>query len=360
MRPLENNVVFLGIFNFTEGLLRPIALSIMKIQTSVIAYWLNPASQLFILMFGVILFSSCKKNIAVPPNTVAEVVIEVNPSYFLTAGLSQTISKETRTFNGTSIECYKIITNNTPTDHAMGPWCPTNILDGADKGGVWFEGGKLYDVDGSFIKNMASFYNSTTWQLYNTATGKINVTDTKDKCEAAARPNVDPAYRNFCVECQPSYYQGLKKIFYIPVKPQKASNTMPIMGMGMVVGIAFNGINFDPPAPTQAILGAFTLAPMDDAGGHVNGAVGYHYHAATGKSTSIKQTDGHASMIGYAMDGYGMFQQLDASGKEPADLDANRGHYDTVRGYHYHVASAGSNKFINGFRGLPGSFSVSF
>ena len=82
MRPLENNVVFLGIINFTEGLLRPIALSIMKIQTSVIAYWLNPASQLFILMFGVILFSSCKKNIAVPPNTVAEVVIEVNPSYF--------------------------------------------------------------------------------------------------------------------------------------------------------------------------------------------------------------------------------------------------------------------------------------
>jgi len=113
LRPLENNVVFLGIFNFTEGLLRPIALSIMKIQTSVIAYWLNPASQLFILMFGVILFSSCKKNIAVatntvPPNTVAEVVIEVNPSYFLTAGLSQTISKETRTFNCTSIECYKM------------------------------------------------------------------------------------------------------------------------------------------------------------------------------------------------------------------------------------------------------------
>ena len=88
-----------------------------------------------------------------------------------------------------------------------------------------------------------------------------------------------------------------------------------IGGMGVVVGIAFNGVNFDPPAPTQAILGAHTLAPMDDAGGHVNTAAGYHYHAATGKSKKITQTDGHAAMIGYAMDGYGMYENLDASGK---------------------------------------------
>ena len=53
-------------------------------------------------------------------------------------------------------------------------------------------------------------------------------------------------------------------------------------------GVAFNGVNFDPPAPTQNILGAHTLAPMDDAGGHVNAGAGYHYHAATGKSKKIK------------------------------------------------------------------------
>lgn len=41
--------------------------------------------------------------------------------------------------NGSTVECYKIVSNNTPTDHVQGPWCPTNINDGIDKGGVWFE-----------------------------------------------------------------------------------------------------------------------------------------------------------------------------------------------------------------------------
>jgi YHYH protein len=287
------------------------------------------------------------------------VVIEVDPTHFLTAGLTESITKVSQKLaDGSTVMCYKIISNNTPSDHTQGPWCPTNINDGIDKGGIWFEGGKLYDVDGLFIKNLATFYSNTTWKLYNATTGVINVTDTKAACEAAARPNVDPLYKNYCVQCLPSYFPGIKKIYYIPVKPVKSNNTIPILGMGGVVGIAFNGINFDPPAPTQAILGAYTLAPFDDAGGHVNGATGYHYHATTGKSTKIKQSDAHAAMIGYAMDGYGLFENLDESGKESTGLDASRGHYDSKRGYHYHVANAGSNSFINSFRGVPGSFSV--
>ena len=304
------------------------------------------------------LFVSCSKSDNVSSTTDA-VIIEVNPDYFIQAGLAESITKVSKTLsNGSTVECYKIVSNNTPTDHIQGPWCPTNINDGIDKGGVWFEGGKLYDVDGPFIKNLATFYSNTTWKLYNSITGEINVTSTKEGCLAAARPDVDPNYKNYCVQCLPSYFPGIKKTYYIPVKPIKATSVTPIMGMGITVGIAFNGINFDPPAPTQAILGAFTLAPFDDAGGHVNGVTGYHYHAATGKSKKIIQTDGHAAMIGYAMDGYGIFELLDESAKESTDLDASRGHYDTKRGYHYHVASAGSNSFINSFRGLPGSFSV--
>jgi hypothetical protein len=45
------------------------------------------------------------------------------------------------------------------------------------------------------------------------------------------------------------------------------------------------------------ILAAYTLAPFDDAGGHINLAAGYHYHAATGLTTQIAQTDGHAAMM---------------------------------------------------------------
>ena len=86
-------------------------------------------------------------------------------------------------------------------------------------------------------------------------------------------------------------------------------------GMGGVAerGVAFNGIRFDAPAPTDAILGAYTLAPLDDAGGHINLHAGYHYHAATGLTTS-RQHDDHEAMIGYAMDGFGIYAQLDSSG----------------------------------------------
>jgi hypothetical protein len=116
-------------------------------------------------------------------------------------------------------------------------------------------------------------------------------------------------------------------------------------------GIAFNGVVFDAPAPTSIILAAYTLAPFDDAGGHINIGAGYHYHAATGKSTKISQSDGHAAMIGYALDGFGIYERLSAAGTEYTDLDASRGHYDATRGYHYHVDKAGSNNFINSLAG---------
>ncbi|MFP3398777.1 YHYH protein, partial [Brevibacterium sp. SIMBA_078] len=76
--------------------------------------------------------------------------------------------------------------------------------------------------------------------------------------------------------------------------------------------IAFNGVRFDAPAPVSNILGAYTLAPFDDAGGHINPHAGYHYHAATGLTTKIEQDDGHAPMIGYALDGYGIYANTDA------------------------------------------------
>ena len=258
----------------------------------------------------------------------------------------------------------------------MGPWCPTNISDGAEAGGVWVEGGEIYDVDGAFIENLATFYDDDTWQMYD-ANGDIFRTKTKEDCANAANPNVGVEYKNFCVECLPSFLTDITQEYLIPVTPVRTATTQAFGGGGrpgggaggrpdgpprgrpaggaggrpgggmMVRGVAFNGIRFDGPAPTDAILGAYTLAPFDDAGGHINLHAGYHYHAATGVSTKITQADGHAAMIGYAMDGHGIYERLDANGKEATDLDDCRGHYDEVRGYHYHVDKAGANNFIN-------------
>ncbi len=154
-----------------------------------------------------------------------EVTVEVNPDFFIQDGLLEPITKvDYKLADGSTVTCYKIVTNSTPSEHAMGPWCPTNINDGADKGGIWMESGKVYDVDGAFVKNLATFYKDSKWKMYN-ADGSINVTTTKEACDAAARPDVDPAYQNFCVQCMPSYVEGLKQIFYIPVTPVVATNS---------------------------------------------------------------------------------------------------------------------------------------
>ena len=312
-----------------------------------------------ILVFASIIVSliSCKKDDTTSTGST-DTVINVDAANFLTSTGSVVITTENRTLsNGTTAPCYKIVTKSTPADHAMGPWCPTNISDDATKGGIWLSGGNVYDVDGAFIQNLATFYNDPTWQMYNTSTGAITRTLTQADCAAAANPNVGTQYKNYCVECLPSYVSTLTNTFYIPVTPVKLSTSYTFAtGPGGAAGpssrgIAFDGVVFDAPAPVNVILAAYTIAPFDDYGAHINLNAGYHYHAATGLTKKITQTDGHAAMIGYAMDGFGIYERLSVAGTEYTDLDANRGHYDTTRGYHYHVDKAGNNNFINGLAG---------
>ena len=316
---------------------------------NVSTHWLS----LFILAF---LFFSCKEEEeTITPDAVT---IQVDANLFLTNGLSEPITIVSKTLSdGSTADCYKIVTKGIPSDHQMGPWCPTNTLDDATKGGIWINKGIVYDVDGAFIKNLSTFYNDKTWMMYNPTTGVIQKTNTQAECQAAANPNVGAEYKNYCVECLPSYIANLTHTYYIPVTPRPSTSPIsfgqgPMSSGPSVRGLAFNGVVFDAPAPTNVILAAYTLAPFDDAGAHINLGAGYHYHAATGMTTKITQPDAHASMIGYAIDGYGMFERLSPSGIEPTDLDNSRGHYDAIRGYHYHVDKPGANNFINSLRGV--------
>ncbi len=291
-----------------------------------------------------------------------ELVVNVEASYFTSNDVTITTVPCTLS-DGTETDCYQIVTNSTPSDHEMGPWCPDNIADDALAGGIWLEGGEVYDVDGAFVENMATFYNDTNWLMYD-ANGDIYITDTEDDCINAANPNVGDEYENFCVECLPSYITDLTQTWTIPITPVLQGNPVLFTTAGgpggppgqgnsapSTRGVALNGIEFSAPAPVDNILGAYTLAPFDDAGGHINVHQGYHYHAATGFSTKVAQEDGHAALIGYALDGNGIYELLDADGSSPTDLDELRGHTDVTRGYHYHVDEAGNNNFINGLKG---------
>lgn len=253
--------------------------------------------------------------------------------------------------NGETVSCYSIPISGSPSDHDVGPFCPRNISDGDDVGGIWLESGEVYDVDGSFIESLAEFYDDVVWQLFDPDTGDVFVTDSQVACEAAAQPNVPAQYNNYCVECSLDYYGGgVAQVVLIPVVPTPRDAEAEIGGMNSI-GVALNGVIMDPPAPVDAILGGYTIAAFDDCGGHVNPVAGYHYHAALGCPTDVAQSDGHAPLIGYALDGYGIHAMVDENGEESVGLDVCRGHDDAVRGYHYHVASPGENMFIGCFAG---------
>ena len=277
---------------------------------------------------------------------------EVDASLFVDAAIVGEITEEDCILSGgTETTCIRFSVNTDPIDHAAGPWCPSTITAGPEAGGIWPEGGQLYDVDGSFVENLDTFYDDDFWQMYDDQ-GNVRITETREACAAAANPNVGAEYANYCVECQTSYLEPEATITYvIPKVPVLVSGTGATSDP---LGVAFNGISFAPAAPTDRILAAYTLAPFDDCGGHVNLNVGYHYHEATGCGTQVTQPDGHAPMIGYALDGFPFHAQLNEDGTEPTDLDANRGHTDDVRGYHYHMAGPGTNRFVPSFRGEYG------
>ena len=59
-------------------------------------------------------------------------------------------------------------------------------------------------------------------------------------------------------------------------------------------------------------------------------------------------------MIGYAIDGFGIYGLLDKNGNNPTDLDECGGHSDDLRGYHYHAGAPGDNQILKCLHGLSG------
>jgi hypothetical protein len=282
-----------------------------------------------------------------------ETIVEVDPFNFESGALVSSITTETCTLsNGDESTCYSIEIVGAPSNYELGNFCPPNITSTADEAGIWFDGnGEVYDITGEFIVNLPTLYSDDNWQLYDEGTGLVNVTDTEESCAGAARPDVDEEYQNHCVECSIDYVDGgISATFLIPVVPVAADSTTSIGNTN--VGVALNGVELAAPAPVEDILANYTIAAFDDCAGHINLAVGYHYHGEAGCSQTQVQSDGHAAMMGYALDGYGIFGMLDEDGEEPTDLDSCRGHIDETRGYHYHAADVSENMFIGCFRGV--------
>ena len=277
--------------------------------------------------------------------------LDVDPDLFLASGLAEEITTESCTLSsGAETTCYSITIVGNPTNEGaeIGDFCPTTITDTADSVGIWFDGtGNLYDITGEFITGLADTYNDANFVLHQGVS--VNVTDTQAACEGAAQPNVEEQYKNNCVVCDINYYNGgIETTFQIPVSPVYLDEPSTLSGD---TGVALNGVVMALSAPVADILSNYTIAAFDDCAGHVNPFEGYHYHGANGCTEIAEQEDEHSAMLGYALDGYGIFAMANAAGEEHSDLDECRGAVDDTRGYHYHSASVEENMFIGCFHG---------
>ncbi len=281
----------------------------------------------------------------------------INVARFVSGALESSEIVDCTLSDGTLSQCYELVTIGTAkaTD-TIGPFCPETTTTTVDEAGVWLDGSALYAADGNFILNLPNLYGLSyppqdQWIMYD-ENGNVNVTETLEACQAAARPDVDPAYYGYCVECSLEDLDiDLSLTFQIPVTPVMADTTSPVSA---TAGISLNGFQIAAAAPVEAILSSYTIAAFDDCGGHVNPNDGYHYHAATGAAgcnSAGSDADGHPALIGYAMDGYGIYGPVEADSEVAIGLDECNGHQDTTRGYHYHAASPELNQHVACFRG---------
>lgn len=252
--------------------------------------------------------------------------------------------------DGTETSCYEITIAGYPVNHDIGPFCPDTITTSAEDAGIWLDGKAVYDADGAFIVSLAELYDDPNWKMYD-ENGNVYVTDTEEGFEAAARPDVDPAYQNYCVEGRMEWLENGEPVtstVMIPVEPVLADR----VSSGGNWGITLNGVVIAESAPVDAILSAYTIATFDDCGGHINPFEGYHLHGARGCSEVGTAEQGETPIFAYAMDGYPVHSALSTEAAVVANLDECNGHETHADGYHYHANAAEQNSVLTCFKGL--------
>lgn len=280
----------------------------------------------------------------------------VDVSAFKDGSLTDPITEESCTLtNGEETTCYRITVTGTPVDTTIGPFCPTTTSSSAEEGGIWLDGSKIYDVDGQFILDLSEIYGDAKWKLYDEQ-GNVNITDSEEAFQGAAKPDVEEAYKYHCVEGKYEWTdtgEAVPITVLVPVNPVTTGSSTTTQGADD--GVTVNGLVIAASAPVDAILGAYTIAAFDDCGGHFNPIEGYHMHAYTnceGANYGADITDPNAEthLFGYALDGVAVFAPLPAN--STIELDECNGRTTEKDGYHYYAQSPEKNKTIKCFMGV--------
>lgn len=162
----------------------------------------------------------------------------------------------------------------------------------------------------------------------------------------------DPAFQ---IDRNPNAIAPQDILLTLPSSPQTAA-TSSCVPMGMI-GMALNGV------PVYNALDdggrdAVAHEVQDICSGHPQMQGQYHYH---GPSACLPNQSGNEGLIGYALDGFGIYSVYDAQGRELTDADLDECHgrtsevlWDGSRVSIYHYVLTREYPYTVGcFRGTP-------
>jgi hypothetical protein len=233
--------------------------------------------------------------------------------------------------------------------------CTTNFKGGgARHAGSWIKG-DTWDADAKPTVQGSVYWSSAKMSItLSGSTRTISGNGLPIKLPTGIFP-IQANTTAYQYDTNPNHIQSQQVFYQLSANPAFAS-TPSCVPMG-VIGYLTDGV---------ALFNALDAAGRDAAAheiqdkcdGHPQSAGIYHYHSM---SVCIKAEDENSTLVGYAMDGYGIFSDRDANGKQytTADLDACHGitseimwNGKKVNMYHY-VLTHDYPYTISCFRGTP-------
>lgn len=205
--------------------------------------------------------------------------------------------------------------------------------------GPWIKSDGTYDLTAK-----AAIGGSETWphrfMMSETATARVFSTNDLPQHPTGTFPikRTDPAYpydRNPNRILEQDMRVELPLNPMMAPQPSCAPGAVGILLSGVVLFSALDAVGRD----------AVAHEVQDKCQGHPQISGTYHYHSLTDCMDDKRAPGGHSALLGYALDGFGIYGRYGEGGKElaSADLDACHGHVHkidwngkAVEMYHYH------------------------
>jgi hypothetical protein len=144
----------------------------------------------------------------------------------------------------------------------------------------------------------------------------------------------------YLTDRNPNAIRAQDFLLKLPLEPQQAlePSCLPVGAIGYLLtgAVLFSALD-------QAGLDALAHESQDACQGHPEGSGAYHYHSLSFCQAPLRASAGHSALMGYALDGFGIYGRYGEAGKllRNADLDVCHGHAhaldDALARYHYHA-----------------------